>query len=25
VSYDNGYYLYDTRYPGVGLAISVSN
>ena len=25
VSYDNGYYLYDRRYPGVGLAISISN
>jgi len=22
---DNGYYLFDTRYPGVGLAISISN
>jgi hypothetical protein len=21
---DNGYYLYDRRYPGVGIAISVS-
>jgi len=26
VSYvDNGYYLFDTRYPGIGLAISISN
>ncbi|HXN46722.1 MAG TPA: hypothetical protein VN893_08775, partial [Bryobacteraceae bacterium] len=24
IDYDNGYYLYDRRYPGVGLAISVS-
>jgi hypothetical protein len=24
VVYDNGYYLYDRRYPGVGLAISVA-
>ena len=23
ITYDNGYYLYDTRYPGVGLAITV--
>jgi hypothetical protein len=24
VGYNNGYYLYDRRYPGVGLAISVA-
>ena len=24
VVYDNGYYLYDRRYPGVGLAISIA-
>ena len=23
ITYDNGYYLYDSRYPGVGLAITV--
>ena len=23
IGYDNGYYLYDRRYPGVGLAITV--
>ena len=23
IDYDGGYYLYDRRYPGVGLAISV--
>jgi hypothetical protein len=24
IAYDNGYYLYDRRYPGIGLAITVS-
>src|ERR1700693_4149690 len=24
VAYDNGYYLYDRRYPGTGIAISIS-
>jgi flagellar motor protein MotB len=24
IGFDNGYYLYDTRYPGMGLAITVS-
>jgi hypothetical protein len=24
IGYDDGYYLYDRRYPGVGLAVSVS-
>jgi hypothetical protein len=24
IAYDNGYYLYDRRYPGVGLAITVA-
>ena len=24
IGYDNGYYLYDRRYPGVGLAITVA-
>jgi hypothetical protein len=23
ITYDNGYYLYDSRYPDVGLAITV--
>ena len=23
IAYDNGYYLYDSRYPGIGLAITV--
>ncbi len=23
ITYDNGYYLYDARYPNVGLAITV--
>ena len=23
ITYDNGYYLYDSRYPSVGLAITV--
>jgi hypothetical protein len=24
IAYDNGYYLYDRRHPGVGLAITVA-
>ncbi len=24
IAYDNGYYLYDRRYPGVGLAVTVA-
>ena len=24
IGFDNGYYLYDTRYPGMGLAITVA-
>ena len=23
ITYDNGYYLYDARYPGIGMAITV--
>jgi hypothetical protein len=24
IAYDNGYYLYNRRYPGVGLAVTVA-
>jgi len=24
IDYDNGYYLYDRRYPSVGLAITIA-
>ena len=24
VSYNNGYYMYNRRYPGIGIAVSIS-